>query len=346
MKFDFRGRLEKLKKLAGESKADALLLVASEGFDANSYYYSGDQTHPTIIVATEKEATIFSLSYQKFGNLFEQSFALKDSRKKLLELLKKGKVKKLAIDDFSPSAGSGLRLAQKLKLEIIPFGEKLSEMRVLKEPSELECIRKACEITLKALRETELQGFIGKTENQVAGMLEERARFWGGSLDAFPPMALSGERTCLFHNSTSNRKVAEGEVVLIDCGARFNYYCADYTRSYYSGEEAVRGRKNKMAEALQVVNQAKDAASSKAKVGMTGKQLDQIALKVIEECGWGKFSHRVAGHGIGHFIGLNVHDGGNFYQTKLKKGMAFTIEPGIYVPGEFGVRAEDTVLLD
>lgn len=346
MKFDFARRLEKLKKLVGESGADALLLVAGEGFDANSYYYSGDETHPTIIVATENEATIFSLAHEKLAGLFEEGLPLKDSRKKLLQLLKKRKVSKLGLDDFSASAGSGLRLAGKLKAKPVALGEKLSEVRVLKEPPEMECIAKACEITLKAMRETELQGFAGKTENRVAGMLEERARFWGGSLDAFPPMVLSGKaRTCLFHNSTSNRKIAEGEVVLIDCGARWNYYCADYTRSHYSAGGVRGGGKNKISDALEAVIQAKDAAAKKSRVGITGKQLDEIALKVIGECGWAKFSHRVAGHGIGHFIGLNVHDGGNFYRTKLRSGMAFTIEPGIYVPGEFGVRVEDTVVL-
>lgn len=349
LKFDFAGRLEKLKKLVGESKAGALLLVAGEGFDANAYYYSGDETHPTIILATEDACTIFSLESEKHAGLFEEALPLKHSRKQLLAKLKKLRVKSLGVDDCSASAGSGLRLAEKLKAAIVPLGEKLSEQRVVKQPAELECVKKACEVTLHALRHAELQGFAGRTENQVAGLLEERARFQGGSLDAFPPMVLSGKkRTCLFHNSTSNKRILEGEVVLVDCGSRWGHYCADYTRSYLQKSGGGRGNawSKKILGALEAVQQAKHAAVKKARVGVTGRQLDEIALKVIAECGWKKYSHKVAGHGIGHFIGLDVHDGGSFYKTRLRRGMAFTIEPGIYVPGEFGVRSEDTLVLE
>jgi len=340
MKFDFASRLEKLKKLVG-GRADALLLSAGEGFDANAYYYSGDETHPTLLLVSRDYSAIFSLHAQDFSHVFDDCFPLKNARKKLSELAKKMGVKKLGVDDFSASAGSAIRLANKLKINLVPLGEKLGELRVLKDSQEISCIKKACSITLHALAEIAEKGFVGKAENQLAGFLEERARGMGAGLDAFPPMVLSGKRACLFHNSTSNKKILANEAVLVDCGARYNYYCADYTRVFFEGKS------KKIIDAINAVEEAKNAAVKKALKGVaTGEQLNKLSLKVIQEYGFGKYSHKNAGHGIGHFIGLNVHDGGDFSKTRLRPGMAFTIEPGIYVPGEFGVRVEDTIVLE
>jgi|GEM_PF-3059023 len=340
--FDFKSRIKKLQRLLC-GKADALALFASEGFDANAFYYSGDEVHPSLLFFTPNYCAIFSLHPQDFKGLFDDCFSLQNARAKLLELLKKNRAKTLGVDDFSPSAGSGLRLALNAKLKPACLGEFLGEMRVVKQAQEINCIKQACSVTRQALEE--LRGLnnsgklAGRTENEVAGLLEERARSKGAALDAFTPMVLSGKRACLFHNSTSNALVKRAEGLLVDCGASFSHYCADFTRTFMVGNN------ESLRDALEVLVQAQSAAKRKARPGATGGQLDQAALEVISQSSFAKFSHKVAGHGIGHFVGLNVHDGGRFYSTKLRQGMAFTIEPGIYVPGKFGARLEDTIVL-
>ncbi len=332
---NFKQRVSRLQGKLAAWKVGGILLSASDGFDANTYYYSGDQTHPTMLFITRDGAAIVSLHAEDFGNTFDNCIPLAGAREKLRPMLKcmEGA---LGVDDYSPFAGGVFRSAAKARKRTVTLGEKLEQMRLVKDDAEKQRVRAACRITKNVL---ELNSFAGKTENHVAGEMELIARKNGASLDAFTPMVLAGERAAFFHNTTSNRRICAGEPVLIDTGCRVEFYCADYTRTYANG-----CRSKKFIDALEAVRQSKDAAMRKAKPGADVKSLGDIAEKIIAEHGFKDHSFRKVGLALGHHVGLNVHDG-RMNEGKLKKGNCVTIEPGIYVPGEFGVRIEDTVIL-
>lgn len=332
MQFDFAERLARLQGKIGKNQG---VFLFADGFDANSYYFSGDETHPTIIFVTKKETTIASLHEKDFEGLFDQCIPLSNARKEFMEKTKAAKT--ILVDDFSSSCGRVFRSALKHKKKIISFGEELAKMRLVKDKLERKKILEACAITKKVLGNNE---FAGKTENEVVGELELRARKAGGSLNAFEPMVLAGERSAFFHNSTSNRRIMRNEPVLVDCGARVGFYCADYTRMHANG-----CRDEMFLDALDAVQLAKDACEKKTRVGASGKQISKLAEEIIREKGFEKYSFRKAGLSLGHHVGLNVHDGGRFDAGKFVRGHCVTIEPGIYIPKKFGVRIEDTVVL-
>ncbi len=159
------------------------------------------------------------------------------------------------------------------------------------------------------------------------------------SLDSFSPMVLSGSRSWFFHNNPSNKKIKKDELLLIDIGTKFEFYCADATRTWYSGNDS------KIIRAIEAVDLSKKEAEKSSKINMTGKQISDIALKIIDDLGFGQYSFRKTGLSLGHFVGLKVHDGTSFENETLKKNMVFTIEPGIYIPDKFGIRIEDIKIL-
>ena len=113
----------------------------------------------------------------------------------------------------------------------------------------------------------------------------------------------------------------------------------DATRTFY------QGKNKKIIDSVEAVKEAKKAAEKKVRIGATGKALSEAALKVLEEYKLSNYSYKKVGLSIGHFIGLSVHDGPSLEKTVLKKGMAFTIEPGVYLPNKYGVRFEDVTIL-
>jgi Xaa-Pro aminopeptidase len=342
--FDFSSRLKKLQRMLQKGKFDACLLASSHGVDASTYYFCGDQTNPTYLFITPESTAIASLHEKDFSDTFDQCIPLNNARQKLKELVGDKKVRMLAVDDSSETAGMAVRY-QKLfpKLKVTGISQELSRMRNIKEPAEIALIQKAQSITNRMLDEAETKyangRLFGKTENGVAGWMEYRTRELGASLDSFTPMVLAGERSAFFHNATSQRRIDKHELVLADVGARLDGYCADATRTWYSGKD------KQIKDALHDVQESKDAAWKKARIGATGKQVSDAALNVLVESGWADYSFRKAGLSLGHFVGLRVHDGTAFEKEKLAAGMVFTIEPGVYILGKFGVRLEDVLVL-
>ncbi len=342
--FDFPGRISRLQRMLARKRVDACILASSHDIDAATYYFSGDSTTPTMLFITPQFSAIASLHEKDFAHLFNECIPLSVARKRMRALLAQHRVKRLAVDDSSDAAGLSLRMKKRRpSLSIEPISEELSRMRNVKEPSELECIAHAQKLTVDALEWLEERyhaGMLwGKTENAVAGELEKRARESGASLDAFSPMVLAGERSAFFHNPPSNTVISPSQLLLSDIGARYENYCGDATRTWYAGKD------KRLKDAIEFVRQSKHAAEKKVRVGVKGRELSDAALNVLVEAGYKKHSFRAAGLSLGHFVGLRVHDGTSMEKERLTAGMAFTIEPGIYIPGEFGVRIEDVVLL-
>jgi Xaa-Pro aminopeptidase len=176
----------------------------------------------------------------------------------------------------------------------------------------------------------------GVSESSISFEIEKTIKQSGGESVPFC-LVLSGSNSALPHGETSNRKIDKKDVVLMDVGAVYEGYYADLTRTVFVGEATKIQRK-----IYETVLKAQEAAIKTIKPGVKAEQVDMAARKIIEDSGYGKyFTHRT-----GHGLGLDVHEEpyitlGN--KTVLKSGMTFTIEPGIYFPGKFGVRIEDDI---
>ena len=216
----------------------------------------------------------------------------------------------------------------------------MESLRAVKEPEEIELIKKAVEIADAAFEY--IEGIIqaGMTEKHVAWEIEKFLRENGSQAVPFEIIVASGPNSALPHAKPSERVINPGEPVVIDMGAKFDGYASDLTRTICLGTPDDTFKK-----VYDIVLDAQLAAMSIIKEGMTGQQADSSARTVIEQAGYGE----AFGHGLGHGVGLATHElprlGPNSTEP-LTSGMVFTIEPGIYLPGWGGVRIEDTVMME
>jgi len=223
-------------------------------------------------------------------------------------------------------------------VELVPAGDTVEQLRAVKEPEELERIAAAAELTDSVYEWALERGLRGRTERDVARACEARLR----ELDAepsFPPIVATGANGALPHAEPGQREIGEGELVVFDMGALLDGYCSDCTRTFATGELDDEAR-----EVYELVRRAQAAALEAIRPGAVGKEVDAVARELISEAGHGDSF----GHGLGHGVGLEVHEGPRLASTsedELREGNVVTVEPGVYLPGRLGVRIEDLVLV-
>jgi Xaa-Pro aminopeptidase len=224
-------------------------------------------------------------------------------------------------------------------VDLIPAGDLVEQLRAVKEPEEVERMAAAAELADDVFRWALEQGLAGRTERDVARATEARIRELGAE-PSFPPIVAAGENGALPHAEPGEREIGGGELVVFDMGAQLDGYCSDGTRTFATGEPGDEAR-----EVYDLVLAAQLAGLAALRPGATGKQVDAVAREMITEAGHGDHF----GHGLGHGVGLEIHEGPRLATTsedELREGNAVTVEPGIYLPGRFGVRIEDLVVLE
>jgi Xaa-Pro aminopeptidase len=223
-------------------------------------------------------------------------------------------------------------------VELVPAGELVEELRAVKEPEELERIAAAAELTDGVYTWALERGLSGRSERDVARACEARIR----ELDAepsFPPIVAAAENGALPHAEPGEREIGSGELVVFDMGALLDGYCSDCTRTYATGEPGEEARR-----VYELVREAQAAALEAVRAGADGKDVDAVPREMIDAAGHGERF----GHGTGHGVGLEVHESPRLATTaedQLAAGNVVTVEPGIYLPGRFGVRIEDLVVV-
>lgn len=215
----------------------------------------------------------------------------------------------------------------------------VESLRESKDRDEVALIGEAARIATEALLRTVPQIRAGLTELSVAGTLEKELRDQGSEDAPFPPIVASGPRSALPHARASSRVIENGDLLLLDFGARHRGYCSDITRTFIVGRPTPEQR-----DIYQIVRDANHIASHSVRAGITGMAADALARRYIDAQGHGE----AFGHSLGHGLGLEVHESPRLAKTadaELVAGAVFTIEPGIYRPGWGGVRIEDDVHL-
>lgn len=249
-------------------------------------------------------------------------------------------------------------------VEIIDASYVLGKMRAVKTLFEIKQLQEACDITVKSYYETMKIIKPGKKESEVQATLDYHYKINGSEDTAYTPIVAGGENACILHYDENNKVLKNGELLLIDSGAEFNYYCADITRTF-----PVNGKFSKEQKLIyEIVLDANKNCIKKIKPGLKISQLRDISDKVLAdglfEAGILKNKKDIRTfslHGVSHHIGLDTHDAVSYSKTltsdndTLRKGNVLTIEPGLYFPKNsknvpkkylgIGIRIEDTVLV-
>jgi Xaa-Pro aminopeptidase len=224
-------------------------------------------------------------------------------------------------------------------VELVAAGGLVEDLRAVKEEGELRTIREAADLADDIYEYLCSRGLVGRTEREVALDLEREMRERGAEDPSFPSIIASGAHGALPHADPRPERIAENTLVIVDMGCRVNGYCSDCTRTFATGE-----LDDQAAAVYELVLAAQQESLAAVQPGAECRAVDGVARDRIGEAGYGDNF----GHGLGHGVGLEVHEAPRLAQTSegtLALGNVVTVEPGVYLPGEFGVRIEDLVIV-
>jgi Xaa-Pro aminopeptidase len=213
-------------------------------------------------------------------------------------------------------------------------------IRSVKDAGEADIMIQAAQIAEKAFLEILPTIKPGQRENEIAARLEHAMRNYGASGPSFATIVASGPRSAMPHGVASDRRVGAGEAIVMDFGCIRDGYCSDMTRTVFLGEPPRLAR-----SVYSIVQEAQAKAQDAVRAGLPGCDIDRIARDIIDQAGYGQYF----GHGLGHGVGLAIHELprlSRMAREELKGGQVVTVEPGIYLPGQFGIRIEDTVIVE
>jgi Xaa-Pro aminopeptidase len=344
-------RAERLANELREREVDVLLVATP----VNVRYLTGfTGTNGLALIYADKAIahgflTDFRYDTQSAAQVpdaFEREIVAGDMLEGLVETLTASRERggRLGFDDASLTVKQHARLAELLGeegWELVPQAGLVEALRAVKDVDEVDRIRAASRLADEALRETLEAGVVGRSERDVAIELELRMRRLGAEGASFPSIVAAGAHGALPHAAPRAREIRKDALVTIDWGALHEGYCSDCTRTYATGERiSARAR-----EIYALVLAAQERALGAVRAGPNGKEVDAVARDLIERAGEGdRF-----GHGLGHGVGLEVHEGPRLSrlasEDPLLVGNVVTVEPGVYLPGRLGVRIEDLVVV-
>lgn len=224
-------------------------------------------------------------------------------------------------------------------VEFVPAGQLVNDLRAVKDEEELDAMRKSQEITDKAFEAILKDIHPGVTEQEIAAKLVYYMLSFGAQNISFEPIVASGANGSMPHAIPSAKKIQEGEFLTMDFGSLYKGYCSDMTRTIAVGEPT-----EEMRKVYETVKEAQLKCISMAKAGVIGADVHNAAEEILEQNGYGG----KMGHGLGHSLGIEIHENPGFRKVNhqpMPLHAAVSVEPGIYLPGKFGVRIEDVVVL-
>jgi Xaa-Pro aminopeptidase len=271
---------------------------------------------------------------------FDRLNASVDLLEAIKDALPEGELR-LGFEEAHVSVREHARLRELLpdRIELVGVNGLVEGLRAVKDPAEVAAIQAAATLADEAFEQLIAGGLVGRTERELALELEFDMRRRGAQQPSFPPIVAAGPHGALPHASPRNVEISRGDLVVVDWGAQLDGYCSDCTRTVAAGETTDRGN-----EIYQLVLDAQLAGLDAVKPGADGREVDGVARDRIEAGGHGEHF----GHGLGHGVGLDVHEAPRLSQRSdsvLEPGNIVTVEPGVYLPGELGVRIEDLVLV-
>ena len=336
--------IERIKELQNFLKKNDAALITS---DINRLYFTGFKSSAGAVLITKFKA--FLLVDFRYFEMAKNSVSHLEVRlisrlyKDIEEILKELTVENILIETDNTTLDSFSSLQKAFEsfniLNENSLTQKIAQMRSIKDEGEIALIKKAQDLTDKAFSYILDYIKVGVTEKEIALKMEFFMRECGSEGVAFDFIVVSGKNSSLPHGVPTDKKIENGDFVTMDFGAVIGGYRSDMTRTV-----AVGFVTDKQREIYETVLKAQKAALDNINVGAPCKNIDKAARDIIGDAGFGDFF----GHGLGHSVGLEIHENpacNTMDTTPLKSGMIMTVEPGIYLPDEFGIRIEDMVLV-
>jgi len=335
-------RAERLATLLPDAGVDALLVTNL----VNVRYLTGfSGSNGMVLVGRDLRAFATDFRYveqaaAEVDPSFDRLRASQDLLDAIAEALPGGELR-LGFEAADVSVHDHGRLRERLPERVGLAGTHglIEQLRAVKSAGELAAIRAASELADAAFTELISGRFVGRTERELAMALEFGMRRLGAESASFEPIVAGGPHAALPHAQPRDVELAAGELVVIDWGAQLDGYCSDCTRTVAAGRAGDRGQ-----EIYQLVLEAQRHGVEAVRAGAPGREVDAVAREMIEAAGHGE----QFGHGLGHGVGLEVHEAPRLSQRSesvLDAGNVVTVEPGVYLPGELGVRIEDLVVV-
>ncbi len=335
------GRVDQLSALLPEAEVDAMLVT---GLVNVNYLtgYTGDNGLAVIGPDTRAFITDFRFVEQAADEV-DGSFERRQAQLELvdsIETVLPGGSLRLGFESAHVSVREHERLRAELpeRVELVPVEGLVEQLRRVKEADEVARISEAAKLADAAFSELLQSGLAGRSERELAFSLEVSMHRLGASGSSFDVIVASGAHGALPHGMPRDVEIVPGQFVVIDWGARFEGYCSDCTRTVYVGGEP----EAEEHEAYDLVLRAQLAGLEAIRAGAPAREVDGAARGLIEAAGHGEHF----GHSLGHGVGLEIHEAPRLSQRSgdtLVAGNVVTDEPGIYLPGRFGIRIEDLV---
>ncbi len=333
-------RVEKMVSFLNKEGINYFVSVSSEGSNKTVRYFSGFSGDTGAVIIGEK--TRFLVVDSRFYTQASQESDFEMVKVGTSSLIEKVaeivEGKKIGVESSKFFYSWYETLKDKVE-SVVNVEEEVAKIRAVKDEEEIKHIKKAIEVAQNALEKTLEKFHAGMTEREFAAILEFEMIMGGAQKPSFDTIVASGFRGALPHGLASDKKMERGEMVVVDFGALVNGYCSDLTRTFAIGKVSVEVR-----EAYEAVLASQQAAMKVAKAGMTGKEIDAVARESLEKAGLGEYFT----HSLGHSFGMDVHESPFLspkYDKPIVANSVVTFEPGVYLPGKFGIRIEDDVLL-
>lgn len=327
-----------LRRLLQDCQADALLCTS----EINRHYMTGFLSSAGLVYISARQAVFFTdFRYSEAARATIKEFDVREIQSGQTyaglanELLTADGVKRVALEYNELTHTDFLSWAKALHVEIVNLSEALEKRRQVKTAYEIEQITAAQRIAEQALTDILKEIRPGVSEKELAARLIYLMLHYGAENISFDPIVVSGQNSSKPHGVPTNKKIESGDFVTMDFGCIVNGYCSDMTRTV-----AVGYATEEMRNVYHTVLTAQLTGIAHCKAGVTGQSADAAARKVITDAGYGQ----AFGHGFGHGVGLEIHEAptvGQRGKTLLAAGNIVTAEPGVYLPGKFGVRIED-----
>ncbi len=264
------------------------------------------------------------------------------------KILQKHGIKNLGVEEHELTV-AGFKRFKKISrgVSFVNISGELEKIREIKSTEEIKLMQKSQDINGKVfleIRKMVMEYVAGKSRNalleiDLAWKIKELGNKYGAEDVSFDPIVGFGENSAIVHHAPGKTKLKKGDIILVDMGMKYQGYCSDMSRMIFTGKPTT-----KQQEIYDLVLKAQLEGIKKIKAGVTGSQADAFSRDVIAKAGYGEFYSHSGGHGVG----LDIHETPSLaegFKEKLRANSIVTVEPGIYLPGEFGVRIEDMVLV-
>lgn len=323
-------------------RLDAMLLTG----EANRFYASGFASTDGLVLVTRNKSYLITdsryIEAAKKTVTGAEIYVLGRGAtyaNALARLLKAEEIRRLGFEDAVMSVAQWRSLTQRVDCEFVEAQGLPGGLRRSKDGEEISRMKKAQRIAEAALEEILPSIRPGVTEKELAARISYLLLMHGGEKNSFDPIVVSGPNSSMPHGVPTDRQLQPGDFVTMDFGCVYGGYCSDMTRTV-----AVGYATEEMRRVYELVKAAQAAGIAAARAGISGREVDAAARAVIDAAGYGVYF----GHSFGHSLGIEIHESPNFsfLETQpLPPGAVISAEPGVYLPGKFGVRIEDVVLL-